>query len=114
MRRVSRFLFGRVARLRWIHLILGGALLMPFWLVGTVVVGPAGDSGTLFTNSVGVQFGAYAVALPLAAIAGLFPLTRPLSVAMARALCGVAGDRFAEGPAKSRAAKGRTAGWFTL
>ncbi|WP_327357020.1 sensor histidine kinase [Streptomyces sp. NBC_01304] len=114
MRRVSRFLFGRVARLRWIHLVLGGALLMPFWLVGTVVFGPVSDSGSLFTNSLGVQFGAYAVALPLAWVAGLFPLTRPLCVAMARALCGVPGDRFAEGPARSRAAKGRTAGWFTL
>ncbi|MEU7277923.1 histidine kinase [Streptomyces sp. NPDC045431] len=106
---------GRRARLRWLHLILGGALLMPYWLVGTVVVGPFVDpTGGLFGASLAAQFAAYAVALPLAAVTALFPLARPLSVAAARSLCGVAPERYADGPARSWAARRRTAGWFTL
>lgn len=107
-------LFGQRARLRWLHLILGGALFMPYWLVGTVVVGPLLDAPGLFAGSVAVQFAAYAVGLPLAAVTALFPAARPLSVAAARALCGVPADRFADGPARGREAKARTAGWFTL
>ncbi|MGW8767702.1 sensor histidine kinase [Streptomyces sp. NPDC055815] len=107
-------LFGQRARLRWLHLILGGALFMPFWMVGTLVMGPLLDDGGLFTGGLGVQFGAYAVGLPLAAVVALFPLARPMSVAVARALCGVAAERFADGPARGRAARARTAGWFTL
>ncbi|WP_156724261.1 sensor histidine kinase [Streptomyces apocyni] len=106
-------LFGRRMWLRWIHLVLGGALLMPFWFVGTVVVSAALGGEGLF-SSLGQQLGAYALALPLAAVTALFPLTRPLSVAAVRALCGVPDASLADGPARSRAAKGRTAAWFTL
>ncbi|MFF5972797.1 sensor histidine kinase [Streptomyces sp. NPDC012769] len=114
MRRAWEALLGQRARRRWLHLILGGAVFMPYWLVGTVVMGPFTDGGSMFTNSLAVQFGAYAVGLPLAALTALFPLTRPMSVAAARALCGVPPGRFAEGPARGRDAKARTAGWFTL
>lgn len=114
MRRCAVALFGQRARLRWLHLILGGALFMPYWLVGTVVLGTFLDSAGMFSGSLAVQFGAYAVGLPLAAVTALFPLARPMSVAAARALCGVAADRFADGPARGRDAKARTAGWFTL
>lgn len=109
-----RALFGMRARLRWVHLILGGALLMPYWLVGTVVVGPLLGSGNMFSNSLAVQFGAYGVALPIAAATAMFPLARPVSVAVAKAMCGVPAELFAEGPARSRAARLRTSGWFTL
>ncbi|MFC8918223.1 sensor histidine kinase [Streptomyces sp. NPDC057116] len=112
--RVVGALLGRRARLRWVHLILGGALLMPYWLLGTVVVAPFVDGAGMFSNSLAVQFGAYGVALPLAAVTALFPLARPMSVAVARTLCGVPVERFADGPARSRAARGRTAGWVTL
>ncbi|MFD7440198.1 sensor histidine kinase [Streptomyces sp. NPDC059909] len=114
MTRVLRALFGARARLRWAHLILGGALLMPYWLLGTVVIGPLVDTPGLFRGSLAVQFGAYGIALPLAAISALFPLARPLSVAAARAMCGVAADRFADGPARTRQARARTAAWYTL
>ncbi|MCX5389954.1 histidine kinase [Streptomyces sp. NPDC006482] len=114
MRRWAVALFGQRARLRWLHLILGGALFMPYWLVGTVVLGAFLDSPGMFGGSLAVQFGAYAIGLPLAAVTALFPLARPMSVAVARALCGVPADRFADGPAHGRDAKARTAGWFTL
>ncbi|MER7664394.1 histidine kinase [Streptomyces sp. NPDC096193] len=114
LRAWTRALFGSRARLRWLHLVLGGALLMPYWLVGTVVIGPIVGSDNAFTGSLPHQFGAYAVALPIAALTALFPPARPLSVAAARALCGVPGQLLADGPAHSRAARGRTSVWFTL
>ncbi|MFD8206506.1 sensor histidine kinase [Streptomyces sp. NPDC059695] len=112
--RPARALFGQRARLRWLHLILGGALFMPFWMVGSLAAGPLLGGGGLFTGDLWVQLLAYVVGLPLAAVAALFPLARPMSVAAARALCGVDADRFADGPAHGPEARGRTAGWFTL
>ncbi|MFJ8666029.1 sensor histidine kinase [Streptomyces sp. NPDC093600] len=113
MRRPLALPTGQRVRLRWVHLILGGALFMPYWLVGTVIMGPL--TGTsMFSAAVTPHFGAYAIGLPLAALTSLFPLTRPMSVAAARALCGVAPDALADGPARGRDAKARTAGWFTL
>ncbi|WP_406403433.1 histidine kinase [Streptomyces sp. NBC_00879] len=119
MRRVlgasARALFGTRASLRWLHLILGGALLMPYWLVGTVIVGPLVGAKDMFTDSLALQFGAYGIALPMAAVTALFfPLTRPLAVALAKALCGVPAERFAEGLARSRDARLRASGWFTV
>ncbi|MEU7580729.1 histidine kinase [Streptomyces sp. NPDC041068] len=113
MRALGTALFGRRTRRRWIHLILGGALAMPYVFVGSVIVGPLiGD--TRFFGSITAQLSAFAVGLPLAAITALFPLTRPMSVAAVRALCAVPDESLAEGPARSRAARGRTVAWFTL
>ncbi|OCC12188.1 sensor histidine kinase [Streptomyces sp. PTY087I2] len=106
-------LFGRRARLRWLHLIIGGALLMPYFLVGMVLVGMAGGGEHLF-SSPPAQFAAFALALPMAAVTGFFALVRPLSVAAARALCGVPPALLADGPARTRQARVRTAGWYTL
>ncbi len=111
--RTVRPLFGRRARLRWLHLIMGGALLMPYFLVGTVLVGMAGGGQQLF-SSVPAQLGAFGLALPMAAVTGLFALVRPLCVAAARALCGVPTAVLADGPARTRQARVRTAGWYTL
>ncbi|MGI5374458.1 sensor histidine kinase [Streptomyces sp. CA-251387] len=110
----ARFLFGRQARRRWLHLIIGGALAMPYVFVGQLVVGPATDSRYVF-NDLPLQLLSFAVGLPLAAVtAVLFPLTRPLEAGAVRWLCGVDRDRLAYGPARTRDAKGRTAAWFTL
>ncbi|WP_399883547.1 sensor histidine kinase [Streptomyces sp. BBFR51] len=109
----ARFLFGRRARLRWIHLILGGALAMPYVLVGSVVVGPVAGDANVF-GSLRLQLASFAVGLPLAAVTSLFPLTRPLESGVVRSLCGVEGDRLAHGPARTKGEKGRTAAWFTL
>ncbi|MFJ6615895.1 sensor histidine kinase [Streptomyces sp. NPDC091289] len=106
-------LFGRRARLRWLHLIIGGALLMPYFLVGTVLVGMT-DGGEPIFSSLSAQFVAFGLALPMAAVTGFFALVRPLSVAAARALCGVPPDLLADGPARTRQARVRTAGWYTL
>ncbi|SBT92978.1 hypothetical protein GA0115233_105456, partial [Streptomyces sp. DI166] len=114
MRQAVRFLFGRATRRRWIHLILGGALAMPYVLVGQVIVGPALDARYVFYD-IRAQLLSFAVGLPLAALtAALFPLTRSLEAGAVRALCGVAADRLAYDPARGRTARGRTAAWFTL
>lgn len=114
MTRIRGALFGRRVLMRWAHLVLGGALLMPYWLLASVVLAPLVPGGGLAGGSLTAQLAAYALALPLVAATGVFPLTRPMSVAAARALCGVPAERFADGPARSRSAKARTAGWFTL
>ncbi|MEV0176488.1 histidine kinase [Streptomyces sp. NPDC050803] len=114
MREFARFLFGRRTRRRWIHLILGGALAMPYVFVGEIVVGPALDVRYVFQDIV-AQLLSFAVGLPLAALtAALFPLTRSLEAAAVRSLCGVDEHRLTYDPARGRAAKGRTAAWFTL
>ncbi|MGW4562484.1 sensor histidine kinase [Streptomyces sp. NPDC004561] len=113
MTRALGLLFGGRARRRWIHLILGGALAMPYVLVGSVVLGPLTGVNDVF-SSLPLQLGSFGVGLPLAAVTSLFPLTRPLESAAARALCGIDGDALAHGPARTRAERVRTAAWFTL
>ncbi len=95
------------------HLILGGALAMPYVLVGTVIIGPATGSTSVF-GSFPLQLASFGVGLPIAAGTSLFPLTRPLEAAAVRWLCGVDADRLAFGPARTRGEKRRTAAWFTL
>lgn len=109
-----RPLLGRRARQRWLHLIIGGALLMPYFLVGTVIVGLYRTDVNVFSSPVN-QLIAFAYALPMAAVTALVPLARPLSVAAARALCGLPPDRtLADGPARTRQARVRSSAWFTL
>ncbi|CAL9406418.1 sensor histidine kinase [Streptomyces sp. enrichment culture] len=108
-----RALLGRRARRRWIHLILGGALAMPYFFVGQLIVGPAAHSRFVFQD-IALQLASFALGLPLAAVTSLFPPTRTLESGAARALCGVDADALAYGPARSRAARRRTAAWFTL
>lgn len=107
-------LLGRRARLRWLYLIIGGALLMPYFLVGTVIVGSFRAGANVFSSPVD-QLTAFAFALPMAALTALFPLARPLSVSAARALCGLPPDRpLADGPARTQQARVRAALWYTL
>ncbi|CAM5666807.1 hypothetical protein SRIMM317S_01172 [Streptomyces rimosus subsp. rimosus] len=108
--RGARLLLGR-----WVHLILGGALLTPFFLLATILIPLVFDEVNPF-NDFPWQFAAFAVALPLAALGALlFPLLRTLEAAAARSLCGLPADvaaELAEEPADSWAARRRTALWF--
>ncbi|MEV5611361.1 histidine kinase [Streptomyces sp. NPDC052225] len=113
MRGAARALFGRTARRRWVHLILGGAVAMPYVLVGSVVVGPLVGADDVFTD-LPLQLLSFLVGLPLAAVTALFPLTRPMSVAAVRALCSVEPGALADGPPRGWGARGRTVAWFTL
>ncbi|MFD6228498.1 sensor histidine kinase [Streptomyces sp. NPDC060232] len=113
MREGLGWLLGARARLRWVHQILGGALLMPYFLLATVGVGMAAG-GANALSSLPLSLAAYAAALPLAAVTGVYGLVRPLSVTAVRVMCGVPGERLAEGPARSWAARGRASAWWTL
>ncbi|MFI2214346.1 sensor histidine kinase [Streptomyces sp. NPDC020141] len=107
-------LFGARARTRWFHLILGGALMTPFWFVGGVLLTPVTGGSSLHFGALAPQFGAYAVGLPVAAATGLLPMAGTLSAAAARALCGLPDGALAERPSYTRAARLRTAAWFAL
>ncbi|MEU1461731.1 histidine kinase [Streptomyces sp. NPDC005727] len=111
--RATAFLFGGRARRRWIHLVLGGALAVPYVLVGSVILGPLTGADDVLGDFY-LQLGAFAVGLPIAAVTSLFPPTRPLESGAVRALCGVEAGALADGPARTRAERGRTALWFTL
>ncbi|KJY17671.1 histidine kinase, partial [Streptomyces sp. NRRL S-444] len=113
MRAGLGLVLGARARLRWVHLILGGALLMPYFLLAQVVVSVATGGGNIF-GSTPLTFASYGLSLPMAAVTAVFGLVRPMSVGAIRALCGVPGERLAEGPARSWAARGRTSAWWTL
>ncbi|AZM57519.1 histidine kinase [Streptomyces sp. WAC 01529] len=86
---------------------------MPYVFVGAVIMGPLFDDDQIL-GTLPAQLAAFAAGLPLAAISALFPLTRPISVAAVRTLCGVPDGSLAEGPARGRVARGRAAAWFTL
>ncbi|MFE5583250.1 sensor histidine kinase [Kitasatospora sp. NPDC056531] len=114
LRSVVEALFGRRARLRWVHLVLGGALLMPYWLLSVVGLGAFNpDQGHL--RQVLLQLLALFTSLPMAAVTALVPTVRGLEGAAARALCVVARpEELATGPARSWGARWRTAVWFVL
>ncbi|GAA0468131.1 sensor histidine kinase [Streptomyces stramineus] len=114
MRALASALLGRRARLRWVHLLLGGALLMPYFLLANVIVAAVVTSDGLLTGSLLRQFAIFGLALLPAAVTALFPLVRPLEGTAVRALCAVPGAELAAGPSDSWAARGRTAAWYTL
>ncbi|KIF06774.1 histidine kinase, partial [Streptomyces sp. RSD-27] len=106
-------LLGARARLRWVHLVLGGALLMPYLMLTQVVVGAAAGGVNVFA-SLPLTLLSYAASLPLIAVTGLVGLVRPLSATAARVMTGVPGDRLADGPARSWGARWRASAWWTL
>ncbi|MET8292972.1 histidine kinase [Streptomyces sp. NPDC005180] len=113
MRRWAGGLWGARARLRWVHLVLGGALLMPYFLLAEVVVGVAAG-GVNALASLPLTLVSYLACLPLIAVTGLFGLVRPLSATAVRVMTGVPGERLADGPARSWGARWRAAAWWTL
>ena len=98
---------------RWIHLVLGGALLMPFYLVALVIAGmadPAPEGG----SRTAVELAAFAGALPLVALVALLPPMRTLEEASARSLLG---PPYALTPAadpRAPGARGRLSLWLVL
>ncbi|MFJ2861949.1 histidine kinase [Kitasatospora sp. NPDC087314] len=113
-RRVAGALLGRRARLRWVHLVLGGALLMPYWLLSVVTLGALNaDQGQ--PRQLLLQFAALFTSLPMAAVTALLPTVRALEGTAARALCAAERpEELAAGPARSWAARRRTALWYVL
>ncbi|MEX2982141.1 sensor histidine kinase [Streptomyces sp. C36] len=114
-RRLARATLGSRARLRWVHQLLGGALLMPFYLLANTVLALFVPGTSIFMSpSIGWQFATFALALPPAAVTGLYPLARPLMGGAVRALCGVPKEELDPRPSRSWAARVRTAAWYVL
>ncbi|MFJ7246291.1 sensor histidine kinase [Kitasatospora sp. NPDC098652] len=114
IRRAGEVLFGRRARLRWVHLVLGGALLMPYYLLSTVGLG-ALNPNQGHARQLLLQILSLFTSLPMAAVTALVPTVRGLEGAAARALCAVARpEELATGPSRSWAARWRTAAFFGL
>ncbi|BFV60070.1 histidine kinase [Kitasatospora sp. CMC57] len=104
-------LIGRRAALRWVHLVLGGALLMPYWLLSLVLLSSRyGEQNP--QQNVLLQFGALALALPMAAVTALVPVVRVLESTAARALGLGTAAGLATVPSRSWAARRRTAAWY--
>ncbi|MFE2186748.1 sensor histidine kinase [Streptomyces sp. NPDC059455] len=113
-RRAVRAVVGRRAQLRWVHLVLGGALLMPYYLLTAVVFAMLVRGADPFT-SLRWQLVTFASALPLAAPTALLPLVRPLEATAARSLCELPESaELAAGPAGSWDARARTSLWYGL
>ncbi|SOB84865.1 Histidine kinase [Streptomyces sp. 1331.2] len=105
---------GRQARLRWVHLVLGGALLMPYWLLSVVMLGALNPAQGPARQTL-LQFLSLFTSLPMAAVTALLPTVRGLEGAAARALCSTARpEELATGPARSWPARWRTSLWFVL
>lgn len=116
LRRLAATLFGRQARLRWAHLVLGGALVMPFFLLAEVLGDIALERrGQTVGYTLVADILSFLAALPLAAAtAALVPAVRVLEGSAARVLLG---GRFADMPTgdpHAPGARGRTTVWFTL
>ncbi|WP_328313601.1 histidine kinase [Streptomyces sp. NBC_00442] len=109
-----RALFGARARRRWVHLVIGGALLMPYFLVGTVIVASVGRPDVSPFGSFPLPLVTLAVALPFPAVTALVPIARPLLVFGVRTLCGVDPAALADRPSRSWDARLRAAAWYTL
>ncbi|MFI9718917.1 sensor histidine kinase [Streptomyces sp. NPDC052396] len=113
-RALARAALGARARLRWVHLLLGGALLMPYYLLATVLLSFLVKPHMHPADVVVFQASSLLVAVPLAALSALLSrLVRPLEGAAARALTAPDGE-LATGPAGTWAERVRPALYFTL
>ncbi|WTW95697.1 histidine kinase [Streptomycetaceae bacterium NBC_01309] len=116
-RRLGSRLIGRSvsrrAGLRWMHLLLGAALLTPFHTLTVTCVSTLGLLDGTAAQAAAVQFTALALDIPLVVLAGLLPVVRTLEGSMARTLCGTSDEVFATA-ADSWPARRRTSAWFTL
>lgn len=84
LRRAGGALLGRQARLRWVHLVLGGALLMPYWMLSTVLIGALNPQHDPMVQLL-LYLAALGLSLPMAAVTALVPTVRALEGAAARA-----------------------------
>ncbi|MEZ0094060.1 sensor histidine kinase [Streptacidiphilus sp. EB129] len=113
LRRLAASLWGRQVRLRWVHLILGGALAMPFLMLTLVVAGIATRGRATATLPVALL--SFLAALPIAAaVAAAVPAVRVIEGNAARVLLGGPFARLRTGRATAPGARARSAAWFAL
>ncbi|MBA0052039.1 histidine kinase [Streptomyces sp. AJS327] len=89
--------------------------MTPYFLLVMVVVGVVRPGVRPFSSEPGWQFLGLGLGLPLVAVTALLlPFVRVLEATTARTLACVPGGALDTEPARSWAARWRTAGWFTL
>ncbi|HEX4812906.1 MAG TPA: histidine kinase [Nonomuraea sp.] len=96
---------------RWACLVLGGALLMPYMMVGVLVA--AVWSGEQANVLLPIQVGVFAAVLPVVAVTGLFLPVRGLEVNAAQGLLGARVETPPRQERRSWQERRRTAAWFT-
>ncbi|HZE39879.1 MAG TPA: histidine kinase [Stackebrandtia sp.] len=109
-----RPVFGSRTYRGWTWLILGGAILMPYMMVGQVVAVVVTGHGRTQTGDPlwAVQFPIFLAALPVIAASGLLLPVRPTAVLLARTL--LATEIPEVTPSRTWARRGRDAAWFTI
>ncbi|MCF6476231.1 histidine kinase [Nonomuraea sp. MG754425] len=96
---------------RWAGLVVGGALLMPYMMVGVLISGLLrGESANLMLPA---QLGVFGAVLPVVAATGLFLPVRGLSVNAAQGLFGARVETPPRQAGRSWQERRRTAAWFT-
>ncbi|MEU7000917.1 histidine kinase [Nonomuraea sp. NPDC046570] len=103
---------GMVVMRRWAGLVLGGALLMPYMMVGVLVWGALG--GREVNLMLPVQVGVFVAVLPAVALTGLFLPIRAFEVSAAQGLLGARIDPLPGGGRRTWHERRRTALWFAL
>ncbi|WP_308126154.1 sensor histidine kinase [Nonomuraea ceibae] len=98
---------------RWSCLILGGALLMPYMMVGVLVSGILRGDQTA-SVLLPTQIGVFAAVLPVVALTGLFLPVRSLEISAAEGLLGVRVEPGVPGARRSWQERRRTAAWYTM
>lgn len=109
--RIAAPLTSRSTWRRWAHLIMGGALVMPYVILGTLIASWLGrPSASLVTWTV-----VFLLSLPLVAATALaIPSIRTVEVTAAGELLGRPAAALASGAARSWEGRWRSAGWFVL
>ncbi|MFE3450134.1 sensor histidine kinase [Nonomuraea sp. NPDC059194] len=103
----------RLLARRWACLILGGALLMPYMMIGVLVSGTLTGRGDGSQLLFPVDVLIYVAVLPLVAVTGLFLPLRAFEVSAAEGLLGVEVDAV-PGGRRTWGERRRTTLWFTL
>lgn len=102
----------RVLFRRWAGLILGGALLMPYMMIGVLTVGVTETrSDDLLLP---IQLPIYGAVIPFIALTGLFLPVRAFEVSAAHGLFGAQVEPSARAARRTWQERRRTAAWFTL
>jgi signal transduction histidine kinase len=103
-----RLLISKTTWQRWSYLVVGGALLMPYWFLFMVTVPNFFHDGLLT--------GLFVIGLPIggAFVTGLVPTVRPLEGAAARELLRGPSAELNPLPSSSWESRTRTGAWFAI
>ncbi|MEU8395286.1 histidine kinase [Nonomuraea sp. NPDC048892] len=97
---------------RWACLVLGGALLMPYMMVGVLLSGLV--HGRPADVLLPLEVGVFVAMLPVVAVTGLFLPVRALELNAAQGLLGARVETPPRQAGRSWQERRRTAAWFTL